>query len=57
MNIESCVFNNLSSYDKLTLTFDSSNTCSITNRGLSEVTKSTFRQSNSCGRTCNTSNQ
>ena len=44
-------------YDKLTVTFNSNNTFSITNRGLSEVTKGTLRQSNISVRTTNTSNQ
>ena len=44
-------------YDKLTVTFNSKNTFSITSRGLSEVTKSTLRQSSSSVRTSNISNQ
>ena len=44
-------------YDKLTMTFDSNNTFSITIRCLSEMTKATLRQSSSSVRTTNTSNQ
>ena len=38
------------------MTFDCSNTFSITSRCLSKVTKGTLRQSSSSVRTCNTSN-